>query len=177
MNLWVSDINRLFKTQEDIEKKLSKFKHVSVLGTIVNVERTGPNLQDEGSNDKRPVVYHLDDGTGVIPIVYFLHDKVAKQRKTFSLDQEGSGPMLDKIKNYCQISGHLKTGTTVQVKGVPQVDRWKCKRSADDSQASAEIEIKAFSVKLVIDPNEEIERMFLVDKIRKSGHYSHLFSA
>ena len=39
------------------------------------------------------------------------------------------------------------------------------------------IEIKAFSVKLVIDPNEEIERMFLVDKLRKSGHYSHLFSA
>ena len=93
--LWISDVNKLFKTQEDIEKKLSKFKNISVLGTIVNVERTGPNLE-EGSNDKRPVVYHLDDRTGVIPIVYFLHDKVAKQRKTFSFDQ-GSGPMLDKV--------------------------------------------------------------------------------
>ena len=93
--LWISDVNKLFKTQEDIEKKLSKFKNISVLGTIVNVERTGPNLE-EGSNDKRPVVYHLDDGTGVIPIVYFLHDKVAKQRRTLSFDQ-GSGPMLDKV--------------------------------------------------------------------------------
>lgn len=71
----------------------------------------------------------------------------------------------------------MKTGTTVQVKGVPQIARWKCKRTADDPEVMPETEIKAFSVKLVIDPNEEIERMFLVDKLRKSDHYSHLFSA
>jgi len=71
--LWVSDVFKVFKSQEDIEKKLVKFKNISVLGTIVNVEMS-PNLY-EGSNDKRPVVYQVDDGTGVIRVVYFIHDK------------------------------------------------------------------------------------------------------
>ena len=179
--LWISDIQKIFKNQEDIEFKLSKFKTISVLGTIVNVERTGPNLY-EGSNDKRPIVYHLDDGTGVIKIVHFVHDKVAKQRKMFNFDQDqGSGPMLEKLRNQCLIEGPLKTGTTVQVKGVPQIDQraWSKQSSVDNTSeiVQSTIEIKAFAVRTVNDPNDEIERMMLVDKLRRSELYSQLFQA
>ena len=169
--LWISDIQKIFKNQEDIELKMSKFKTISVLGTIVNVERTGPNLY-EGSNDKRPIVYHLDDGTGVIKIVHFVHDKVAKQRKMFDFNQDqGSGPMLEKLRNQCLIEGPLKTGTTVQVKGVPQIDQ----RASEIIHST--IEIKAFAVRTVNDPNDEIERMILVDKLKRSELYSQLFQA
>jgi len=195
--LWISDIHKIFKNQNDIDMKMSKFKTISALGTIVNVERTGPNLY-EGSNDKRPIVYHLDDGTGVIRIVHFVHDKVAKQRKMFNFDQ-GSGPMLEKLKRHCLIEGHLKTGTTVQVKGVPQIDQRRKTRSVfepehqiqqtntteseiphslieiKDTAIHSSTEIKAFAVRTVNDPNDEIEHMILVDKLKRSELYSHLF--
>jgi len=180
--LWISDIPKIFKNQEDIELKMSKFKTISVLGTIVNVERTGPNLY-EGSNDKRPIVYHLDDGTGVIQIVHFVHDKVAKQRKMFNFDQDqGAGPMLEKLRNHCLIEGPLKTGTTVQVKGVPQIDQRAGSKQSSVLDNTSEIiqstiEIKAFAVRTVNDPNDEIERMFLVDKLKRSELYSQLFQA
>ena len=175
--LWVSDVFKVFKSQEDIDKKLVKFKNISVLGTIVNVEMS-PNLY-EGSNDKRPVVYQVDDGTGVIRVVYFIHDKVARQRKTIDLDQ-CQGPLRDGVANQCLINGPLKAGATVHVKGVPHIDDQRRRTTVvleDDCETTSNTTIKAYAVRLLVDPNDEIERMFLVDKLRKSELYSHLFSA
>ena len=177
--LWISDVKKVFKSQEDIESKLMRFKNISVLGTIVNVEFS-PNLY-EGSNDKRPVVYQLDDGTGVMKIVHFIHDKVARQRRTIDLDQ-CHGPLQDGVANHCLINGPLKAGDTVHVKGVPHIDDQRRRtgvvpEEGHETTASKTIILKAYAVRLLVDPNDEIERMFLVDKLRKSEIYSHLFSA
>ena len=94
------------------------------------------------------------------------------QRKMFNFDQDqGSGPMLEKLRNQCLIEGPLKTGTTVQVKGVPQIDQ----RASEIIHST--IEIKAFAVRTVNDPNDEIDRMILVDKLKRSEIYSQLFQA
>merc|ERR1712113_405323 len=100
--------------------------------------------------------------------------------------------MLEKLKRHCLIEGHLKTGTTVQVKGVPQIDQHRKTMSVfepehqiqqnntiesevphsliemKDIAIHSSTEIKAFAVRTVNDPSDEIEHMILVDKLKRS---------
>jgi len=158
--LWISDVLKLFPDQQSIDD-FTQFKSITILGTIVNIQCV-PNL--ESANDRRPIIYEIDDGTSVIKMVYFVQDKVIKQKEIGleSLSSTTLSKMVEKVQRTCFIQGPLEIGETVEVKGFPQL-------------FNGSTEMKAFRLRSVSNPNEEVDRMFLVSQLRKSELYSNLF--
>lgn len=87
------------------------------------------------------------------PTVYEIDDGTGVLR-VVHFPQSNKGPK----------KGPLEIGTTVEVRGVPQFFR-------------DQLEVKAFSVKIVEDPNDEVERMLVVDEFRQTSSFQSLFSA
>lgn len=138
--LWISDVEKVILSQD------ANFRTLSVVGTVVSIERTS---NPEDGNDRRPTVFHLDDGTGVIRVVHF-------PQATKSI-REGLFP--DKDKFMCS---DIQIGSTLEVKGVSQ-------------EFNMAVEIKAYRIRKVLDANDEIDRMFQVDRLKRAGIYSSLF--
>lgn len=157
--VWISDALRAFQEQEDIEK-LATFKGIGVMGTIVNI------VYSPSADKNRPHVYLVDDGTGVIRVVHFLQAKMAKQNEVYNVAKivkDSGGKMSNlarKVEDTCVVKT-LEIGDTVEVKGVPQVYQGMT-------------EIKAHTVRLVQDLNQEAERMVVVDQLRSAKIYDFL---
>lgn len=130
------------------------------MGTIVAVQ-SGPDLECL-ERDRRPMIYQVDDGTAVIKVTQFVQDKVLEQGEFLLADK--SSVMLQKVNETCIIKGPLEVGVTVEVKGMPQIYK-------------DHTEIRAFRMRKVTDPNDEVDRMLLVDSLRKSEVYSSSFQS
>ena len=110
---WISQINQ-------------ESQVVNVMGTIVDILCCPPQFPS-----RKPIIYQIDDGTGVIKIVYFPPQKELYQA--------------------------FDVGTTVDVKGTVQM-----------FQNNAEI--KAFRLRKVLDAKDEIDRMLVLDELRRPKH-------
>jgi len=145
--LWIADTLRQFASEELISDKIKDgVKGISVIGTIVN-SLCSPSNEAFNSNTRRlPFVFEIDDGTAVIKVVYFC----PSQPKQLA----DSSNLAHKVTLFCDIRNIVKVGKTIEVKGVPQI-------------YTENVEIKAYEVRQVLDPNDEVDRMLLVDRWRK----------
>ena len=97
----------------------------------------------------------MDDGTGNIKVVLFIPSDRPKD-----FGQFGDSILAEKLKKSFIACGSPQIGQTVDIKGTPQV-------------RYGVTEIKCiYAPRLVLDPNDEVERMFIVDKLRHSNIYS-----
>ena len=138
---------------------------VSLMGVVVAV--SAPPSQDT----KKPVLYHVDDGTGVIKVAHFMRRQAAaatatarKTEEAGDIDARGMRhgeafeALLEETKRQVSAWGAPRpVGSCVEVKGRPQVFR-------------GETEVLAFSVRLA-SPTEELERTARMAKLREEGIY------
>lgn len=141
-HLWISDLLKL---------DLQSLKNVVILGTIVNIQ-LAPCFDQPDHQFKRPIIYEVDDGTAVIKVVQFVKDIIEKQKAENLNDL--NGVLSEKIQQKCVMRGPFEVGTTVEVKGVPHL-------------FEGNVELKAYRVRQVDDASDEVERMFVVDALRK----------
>jgi len=150
--MWIADIFQQFKTDEDIQCKVKNdvnLKGITVMGTIVNVI-CSPSPENPRT---LPFILDIDDGTGVIRVVYFNSSSIPLS--STSLPTNGLSSLWFKVIGACDLQKLLQVGHTLEVKGVPQM-------------YSSNVEMKAFAVRQVIDPNDEIDRMFALDQWRQN---------
>ena len=150
--MWIADIFQQFKTDEDIQCKVKNdvnLKGITVMGTIVNVI-CSPSPENPRT---LPFILDIDDGTGVIRVVYFNSSSIPSS--STSLPTNGLSSLWFKVIGACDLQKLLQVGHTLEVKGVPQM-------------YSSNVEMKAFAVRQVIDPNDEIDRMFALDQWRQN---------
>ena len=148
----IADIFQQFKTDEDIQCKVKNdvnLKGITVMGTIVNVI-CSPSPENPRT---LPFILDIDDGTGVIRVVYFNSSSIPLS--STSLPTSGLSSIWFKVIGACDLQKLLQVGHTLEVKGVPQM-------------YSSNVEMKAFAVRQVIDPNDEIDRMFALDQWRQN---------
>ena len=129
-------------------------KSICIMGTVVNILYSPYNPEDAPIT--KPNIYEIDDGTGVLRVVHWNNFKKAVKnidgsKQTAAAAGIGSGKTPFEI------------GTTVEVRGLTQFFR-------------EQLEIKAFSVKTVDNPNDEVDRMLIVNQFRKTQAFQSLFS-
>ena len=150
--MWIADIFQQFKTDEDIQCKVKNdvnLKGITVMGTIVNVI-CSPSPENPRT---LPFIFDIDDGTGVIRVVYFNSSSIPLSSTLPPTN--GLRSLWFKVIGACDLQRLLQVGHTLEVKGVPQM-------------YSSNVEMKAFAVRQVIDPNDEIDRMFALDQWRQN---------
>lgn len=162
---------------------MSSIKTVTIVGVVVGVRNERNELlnQDilcstEAQNSNRPIVYDIDDGTGVITAVQFVRKRIISQNlRCFpstleclegsfskSKDRSLSNPeslalasLIRKTKKGVEkIRNSFKIGTCVEAKGCIQ-----------HFQGTAQI--LAFSIREFSDPNQEMYRYIRLEQLKK----------
>ena len=120
-------------------------KSVNLMGTIVNVLYAPYAITDETGQDDSNFQRQVLNK----PAIYEIDD--------------GTGVM--RVVHFPQKTTQkwpLEIGTAIEVRGVPQIFR-------------ENLEVKAFSVKVFEHPNDEVERMALVNQFRQTSVFQSLF--
>ena len=157
--LWIGDLKQL---RPGPELGADTF---SVMGVVVDTIAPG-DLEES----RRPVAYHVDDGTGVLKVSHFMRNQVQQVNAEFSSEAR------------CDLGGHLEAtpdadplamraareleaarapfpiGTCVEAKGRLQEFR-------------GQSELLAFSVRRVDDPGDEVARMETVARLKREAVY------
>ena len=122
-------------------------KSVNLMGTIVNVLYAPYAITDETGQDGNNFQRQVLNK----PAIYEIDD--------------GTGVM--RVVHFPQKTTQkwpLEIGTGIEVRGVPQIFR-------------ENLEVKAFSVKVFEHPNDEVERMAIVNQFRQTSAFQSLFLA
>ena len=120
-------------------------KSVNLMGTIVNVLYAPYAITDETGQDDSNFQRQVLNK----PAIYEIDD--------------GTGVM--RVVHFPQKTTQkwpLEIGTAIEVRGVPQIFR-------------ENLEVKAFSVKVFEHPNDEVERMAIVNQFRQTSAFQSLF--
>ena len=120
-------------------------KSVNLMGTIVNVLYAPYAITDETGQD----------GSN-------FQRQVLNKPAIYEID-DGTGLM--RVVHFPQKTTQkwpLEIGTGIEVRGVPQIFR-------------ENLEVKAFSVKVFEHPNDEVERMAIVNQFRQTSAFQSLF--
>ena len=123
-------------------------KSVCLMGTIVNVVYAPYAISDEIDQE--------DNGN--------YQRQVLNKPAIYEID-DGTGVM--RVVHFPQKTTKkwpLEIGTAIEVRGVPQIFR-------------DNLEVKAFSVKVFEHPNDEVERMAIVNQFRQTSAFQTLFLA
>ncbi len=159
VQLFIADLLNNFTSQDDVDR--CSAKNFCVTGTVVNIVMS-PAATDLGEVvSKRPVVYELDDGTGILRVAHFIGKKVVLQNKQ-GIGAQGSSNLVKDV-NDMVLKGRtaFAIGTCVEAKGVIKWYR--------DS-----LELLAFNVREVTDVNDEIDRILAMGDLRDRGVYKNL---
>ena len=120
-------------------------KSVNLMGTIVNVLYAPYAITDDVDQDQGN-----------------LQRQVLNKPAIYEID-DGTGVM--RVVHFPQKTTQkwpLEIGTGIEVRGVPQIFR-------------ENLEVKAFSVKVFEHPNDEVERMAIVNQFRQTSAFQSLF--
>ena len=130
----------------DAAKLGLEVKSLCLMGTIVNVVYAPYAITDEVGQD--------NGGT--------FQRQVLNKPAIYEID-DGTGVM--RVVHFPQKTTQkwpLDIGTAIEVRGVPQIFR-------------DNLEVKAFSVKVFEHPNDEVERMAIVNYFRQTSAFQSLF--
>ncbi len=158
---WISDLKAFKETEKGSYEDLT----FSIVGVVVGM-LAPPILEDS----RRPVSYHLDDGTGVIRVVHFLQKRIQRQNdagtSAFLMADKHRGPegdVLGAIEMLRRSREPLAVGSCLEARGRIQFFR-------------GESELSAYNVREVKEPQLEIDRMILVDRLRQDIDPTELFA-
>ena len=150
--MWIADFFQQFKTEEDIQSKIKddvNLKGVNIMGPIVNIICSPPTENPRNL----PFIFEIDDGTSVLRVVYF-NPALVPSSLTSPPAKSLFSNLLSRLNGACNLERLIQVGHTVEVKGVPQM-------------YSGNVEVKAFQVRQVIDPNDGVDRMLALDQWRQ----------
>ena len=148
--LWIGDLRQL---RPGPELGVETF---AVMGVVVGV--IAPADLEES---RRPVAYHVDDGTGVIKVCHFVKRQVQEANSRRDLGCEGlaSDPLVARAKRELEAArSAFPIGTCVEAKGRLQEFRGRA-------------ELLAFSVRRVAEPGDEVARMETVARLKREEVY------
>ena len=148
--MWIADVLQQFKILDDIQCKVKdnvNLKGITIMGTVVHVIRSPP-LSETTKN--MPFIFDVDDGTGVLRVVYFSQSPIPSPNRSLNAGGELLANLLDTL---IDSSDPIHVGHTLEVKGMPQI-------------FTTSVEVKAFAIRQVIDPNDEIDRTFALGQWR-----------
>ncbi len=148
---------------------------VAIMGVVVAAAAPSHVAEEEGEGGRnRPVLYHVDDGTGVIKVAHFpkrRHRRSAADRLGALRGAGASAPdvgekparqfsemLRETERQWGVASSHHPVGACVEVKGRPQRFR-------------GETEVLAFVVREVAAAEEEVERTLRLGRLRDRGIY------
>ncbi len=178
--VFIAELKNASREQIEAAKATRPIK-VCIVGVVVGVAAPA-DINSDSAEGRRPVGYHVDDGTGVIKVVHFLQDRIRRQgqskvkvrleraRKAFAdKKQDGSipermrkqlGDMLTDAKERLEESRvEMSVGDCVEVRG--RVQRYR-----------DENEVLAFNVRKVEDPNDEVDRVIRMQELSDKGIYA-----
>ena len=147
--LWIGDLIQL---RPGPELGVDTF---AVMGVVVGV--IAPADLEES---RRPVAYHVDDGTGVIKVCHFVKRQVQEANSRRDLGCEGlaSDPLVARAKRELEAArSAFPIGTCVEAKGPLQEYR-------------GQVELRAFSVREA-EPGDEVARMETVARLKREEVY------
>lgn len=151
--LWIGDLKQL---KLDDELGVETF---NVMGVIVDMKAPA-DLEES----RRPVGYHVDDGTGVIKVSHFMRNQVqqvnAELQQQPQQDQaQALNPLASRAARELEMAREAyPIGTCVEAKGRLQEFR-------------GQSELLAYSVRRVEDPNDEVARMEMVARLKQEKVY------
>ena len=146
--LWIGDLRQL---RPGPELGVETF---AVMGVIVDV--IAPADLEES---RRPVAYHVDDGTGVLKVSHFAQSQVQQANSLDLGDAASTDPLVVRARRELEVArSALPIGTCVEAKGRLQVFR-------------GQTELLAFSVRRVEEPMEEVVRMETVARLKREEVY------
>jgi len=171
---------------------MSSIKTVTVVGLVVGVR----NDKSESSNQNdletidaheynRPIVYDIDDGTGVITAVQFVKKRITHQnlvgfpstikhleerfanlkppKPSENLNKLSMATLTQKTKEAVNRSRHsFQIGTCVESKGRIQTFQGR-------------VQLLAFSVRELNDPNQEMKRYIRLEHLKKNVYPEYFF--
>lgn len=182
--------------RRDIPEKIvdvtSLIKTVTVVGIVVGVrnEKNGPLTQNnlcstDIKNPNRPTAYDIDDGTGVVTAVQFALKRITSQNSRFfpqaiewlessqenSTDKSTSSPeslalssLISKTKKTVEKSRNsFDIGTCIEAKGCVQYFQ-------------GELQLLAFSVREITDPNQEMKRYIRLEHLKKQVYPKEFYT-
>ena len=147
--LWIGDLRQL---RPGPELGVETF---AVMGVVVDV--IAPADLEES---RRPVAYHVDDGTGVLKVSHFARRQVQQANSRRDLgDAASTDPLVARAKRELEAArSAFPIGTCVEAKGRLQEFRGRA-------------ELLAFSVRRVAEPGDEVARMETVARLKREEVY------
>jgi len=153
--LWIGDLKQL---KPGPELGVETF---SVMGVVVDA--IAPADLEES---RRPVGYHLDDGTGVIRVSHFMRNQVQQVNEEHTHgypaaahEARENDPLVSRAARELEAArAAFPIGTCVEAKGRLQEFR-------------GQSELLAFSVRRVEEPGDEVARMEMVARLKREGVY------